>query len=89
MANTTTRLYIRCATGYSTPSKKLVDLPARVFTLFGIKATANAPGALAASRTTPKLLSSTSSLNSARPQSTRKGIATWDFGIAIQPITPF
>jgi hypothetical protein len=28
MANTTTRLYIRCATGYSTPPKKLVDPPA-------------------------------------------------------------
>jgi len=27
MANTTARLYIRCATGYSTPPKKLVDLP--------------------------------------------------------------
>lgn len=27
MANTTVRLYIRCATGYSTPPKKLIDLP--------------------------------------------------------------
>lgn len=27
MANTTARLYIRCAAGYSTPPKKLVDLP--------------------------------------------------------------
>jgi hypothetical protein len=27
MANTTARLYIRCAARYSTPPKKLVDLP--------------------------------------------------------------
>lgn len=27
MANTTARLYIRSAAGYSTPPKKLIDLP--------------------------------------------------------------
>jgi hypothetical protein len=27
MANTTVRLYIRCAAGYSIPPKKLIDLP--------------------------------------------------------------